>query len=117
MFAAAITSIIGSAYTSVSFIKSFHPFITKYQNIITIIFITVSMGIFIIVGKPVNLLIIAGALNGIILPISLTVMLIAAYKPEIVGSYHQPLLLTIVGIAIVVVLAFMSGRVLFDLLF
>lgn len=117
MFAAAITSIIGSAYTSVSFIKSFHPFITKYQNIITIIFITVSMGIFIVVGKPVNLLIIAGALNGIILPISLTVMLIAAYKPEIVGSYHQPLLLTIVGIAIVVVLAFMSGKVLFDLLF
>jgi Mn2+/Fe2+ NRAMP family transporter len=115
MFAAAVTSIIGSAYTSVSFIKSFHPLITKHQNRITILFIAISMVIFILIGKPVTLLIIAGALNGIILPISLTVMLIAAYKPNIVGSYNQPVLLTVFGITIVLVLTYMSIKVIIDL--
>ncbi|PRD57104.1 NRAMP family divalent metal transporter [Sphingobacterium gobiense] len=112
MFAAAVTSVIGSAYTSVSFVKSFSPFIQRNENWIIIAFITISICIFVIVGKPVNLLIMAGAVNGIILPISLSVMLIAAYKKDIVGSYKQPLLLTCVGVVIVVAMTWMSVRIL-----
>ncbi|MEI2274631.1 divalent metal cation transporter [Sphingobacterium sp. ML3W] len=115
MFAASITSIIGSAYTSVSFIKTFSARIAKNENWIIIAFILISTLIFVFVGKPVHLLIIAGAVNGIILPISLTVMLIAAYKPAIVGVYKQPVLLTLIGATIVVLMAFMSLRVLMDL--
>jgi len=115
MFAASITSIIGSAYTSVSFIKTFNARIAKNENWIIIAFILISTLIFVFVGKPVHLLIIAGAVNGFILPISLTVMLIAAYKPGIVGVYKQPILLTLVGVTIVVLMAFMSLRVLMDL--
>lgn len=111
MFAAAVTSVIGSAYTSVSFIKSFSPKIAKNENWIIMGFIVVSTLVFISVGQPVNLLIIAGALNGVILPISLTVMLIAAYKPDIVGGYRQPILLTLLGIAIVLLMTFMSVKV------
>lgn len=115
MFAASITSIIGSAYTSVSFIKTFNARIAKNENWIIIAFILISTLIFVFVGKPVHLLIIAGAVNGFILPISLTVMLIAAYKPAIVGVYKQPILLTLVGVTIVMLMAFMSLRVLMDL--
>ncbi|MNY43773.1 hypothetical protein D3C86_1787540 [compost metagenome] len=75
----------------------------------------ISTLIFVFVGKPVHLLIIAGAVNGVILPISLTVMLIAAYKPAIVGVYKQPVLLTLVGATIVVLMAYMSLQVLMDL--
>ncbi|GAA4173050.1 NRAMP family divalent metal transporter [Sphingobacterium ginsenosidimutans] len=115
MFAASITSIIGSAYTSVSFIKTFNARIAKNENWIIIAFILISTLIFVFVGKPVHLLIIAGAVNGFILPISLTVMLIAAYKPAIVGVYKQPILLTLIGATIVALMAFMSLRVLMDL--
>lgn len=115
MFAASITSIIGSAYTSVSFIKTFNTQIAKNENWIIIAFILISTLIFVFVGKPVHLLIIAGAVNGIILPVSLTVMLIAAYKPAIVGVYKQPILLTLAGATIVVLMAFMSISVILDL--
>ncbi|WP_343561142.1 NRAMP family divalent metal transporter [Sphingobacterium sp.] len=115
MFAASITSVIGSAYTSVSFIKTFNKRIAKNENWIIIAFIVISTLIFVSVGKPVHLLIIAGAVNGIILPVSLTVMLIAAYKPAIVGTYKQPILLTLVGATIVVLMAFMSISVIRDL--
>jgi len=115
MFAASITSIIGSAYTSVSFIKTFSTRIAKNENWIIIGFILISTIIFVSVGKPVQLLIIAGAVNGIILPISLTVMLIAAYKPAIVGVYKQPVILTLIGATIVLLMTFMSLRVMIDL--
>lgn len=116
MFAAAVTSIIGSAYTSVSFIKSFSTRIVKNENWVIIGFILISTLVFIALGKPVNLLIMAGAINGIILPISLSVMLIAAYKPAIVGMYKQPLPLTLIGATIVVLMAYMSIRVLIDMI-
>ncbi|SKB97216.1 Mn2+ and Fe2+ transporters of the NRAMP family [Sphingobacterium nematocida] len=116
MFAAAVTSIIGSAYTSVSFIKSFSAKIAKNENWIIIGFILISTIVFVALGKPVSLLIIAGAVNGIILPISLSVMLIAAYKPAIVGTYKQPLALTVIGATIVVLMAYMSIRVMVDVL-
>lgn len=116
MFAAAVTSIIGSAYTSVSFIKSFSTKVARNENWIIIGFILISTLVFIALGKPVNLLIIAGAVNGIILPISLSVMLMAAYKPTIVGAYKQPIALTLVGVAIVMLMAYMSIRVIIDLL-
>ncbi|WP_140939566.1 NRAMP family divalent metal transporter [Sphingobacterium lumbrici] len=115
MFAAAVTSIIGSAYTSISFIKSFSTKIAKNENWIIIAFILISTTIFVVVGKPVNLLIIAGAINGIILPISLSVMLIASYTSAIVGEYKQPLPLTVIGVTIVLLMAFMSIRVIIDL--
>jgi Mn2+/Fe2+ NRAMP family transporter len=115
IFAAAVTSIIGSAYTSVSFIKSFSPKISKNENWLIIIFIMISMFTFIAIGKPVNLLIIAGAINGIILPISLSVMLVASYNSNIVGAYKQPFWLTFIGISIVIIMSFMSIKILSDL--
>lgn len=116
MFSAAVTSVIGSAYTSVSFVKSFSPKIAKNENKVIIGFILVSTVIFVLVGKPVKLLILAGVLNGFILPVTLATILFAAYKTRIVGDYKHPLWLTCFGILVVLIMTFMSGKVLFGMI-
>ncbi|SDM69359.1 Mn2+ and Fe2+ transporters of the NRAMP family [Fictibacillus solisalsi] len=108
MWSAAVTSIVGAAYTSVSFIRSFHPRLEKYGNLLIVVFILLSTIIFIQVGNPVRLLVFVGALNGLILPITLGVMLVAAYNKNIVGSYRHPLWMTLVGAVISIGMAVMG---------
>jgi len=108
IWAAGISSVVGSAYTSVSFIKSFHPVILKFNREIIITFISISCIIFILIGKPVSILLTVGAINGFILPIALGIMLVAAYRSKIVSNYKQPLLLTITGLAVVITMIWMS---------
>jgi Mn2+/Fe2+ NRAMP family transporter len=114
MFSAAITSVIGSAYTSVSFTRSWHPAIGRQQNRVIMAFIALSTLIFVIFGKPIPLLILAGALNGFILPVTLGTILIAAYRRQVVGDYRHPWLLTGIGLLVVVAMAWMSGMVFID---
>ncbi|MFB1081832.1 NRAMP family divalent metal transporter [Jeotgalibacillus sp. JSM ZJ347] len=109
MWSAAISSVIGAAYTSVSFIKTFSPFLAKYEKFLIVGFITASTAIFASIGQPVTLLILAGALNGLILPISLGVILLAAHNKKIVGDYNHPKWLTGFGVLIVVVMAYLGG--------
>lgn len=109
MWAAAITSVVGAAYTSVSFIRTFHPAIEKHHNKVIILFIVCSTSIFAFIGQPVNVLIIAGALNALILPIALGTILMAAYRKDIVGSeYKQPLWLTISGALVVIGMGYLA---------
>lgn len=108
MWAAAITSVIGAAYTSVSFIRTFHKNLETYHRWIIVAFIVISTIVFVSIGKPVKTLILVGALNGLILPISLGVMLIAAYKRNIVGDYKHPLWMTIFGSIVVMAMTYMG---------
>ncbi|QNR86682.1 divalent metal cation transporter [Pedobacter riviphilus] len=108
IWAAGISSVVGSAYTSISFIKSFHPLILKFNREITIAFIAISCIIFILIGKPVKILLTVGAINGFILPIALGIMLIAAYKTKIIANYKQPFWLTLTGLAVVLTMVWMS---------
>lgn len=112
MFSAAITSVIGSAYTSVSFIKSFSPAIARNENKLIIAFILVSTLIFMLVGKPVKLLIMAGVVNGFILPVTLATILFAAYKTRIIGDYKHPVWLSTLGVLVVAIMTYMSINVL-----
>ncbi|MCJ8163417.1 divalent metal cation transporter [Pontibacter sp. E15-1] len=114
MLSAAVTSVIGSAYTSVSFVKSFHSGVARHENWVIIGFIAVSTVIFVFVGRPVKLLILAGALNGLILPITLGTILIAAYKTRVVGLYRHPVWLTVFGVLVVLVMAGMGGYTLWQ---
>ena len=116
MWSAAITSVVGSAYTSVSFIRSFQPRITQLNRQIIIAFISMSCVIYLIVGQPVKTLIVVGALNGLILPLSLGIMLVAAYRAKIVGSYKQPLWLSVAGATVVVLMTWMGYQTLVQLL-
>jgi Mn2+/Fe2+ NRAMP family transporter len=105
MWAAAITSVVGSAYTSVSFLRTLHPRIDRSRNAVIVAFIVVSTVIFLLVGRPVRLLILAGALNGLILPASIGVMLVAAHRRRIVGEYRHPVWLTVVGALVAAAMA------------
>lgn len=116
MWAAAITSIIGSAYTSVSFIKSFHRSIQRFNQPIIILFILLSGALYFSIGQPVKTLLVVGALNGLILPITLSTMLIAAYKTRIVQDYRQAHWLTAAGIIVVALMLWMGYQTIQSLL-
>ena len=108
---AAITSIIGAAYTSVSFLKTFSPKIAEKENLWTIAFIVISTFVMAFLGKPATLLVLAGALNGLILPVTLGVCLVASQNKKIVGeNYKHPKLLLILGIVVVVLAAYVGVR-------
>ncbi|MBN9656519.1 divalent metal cation transporter [Halobacillus sp. GSS1] len=109
MWAAAVTSVVGAAYTSVSFIRTFNKTINKHHKWFIVAFIVISTTVFVSVGEPVKVLILVGSLNGLILPIALGVMLIAAYKQKIVGDYKHPLWLTIFGVLIVIAMSYMGA--------
>ncbi|MCO4097230.1 divalent metal cation transporter [Macrococcoides canis] len=106
LLAAAMSSVIGAAYTSASFLKGFHPWFLKHNNIVVILFIVISTTVFSFVGKPVELLVLAGAFNGLILPVSLTAILIASRKKSIVGDYEHPKWIFWLGVFAVIVTIF-----------
>lgn len=112
LWAAAISSVIGCAYTSVSFIRTFSAKLEANYRWLIIGFIVFSTLVFVIVGRPVFILVIVGTLNGLILPITLTVTLIAAYKKRVVGAYKHPLWMTIFGVIVVVLTTYMCGMTL-----
>jgi Mn2+/Fe2+ NRAMP family transporter len=116
MWAAAITSVIGCAYTSVSFIRTFSKKIDEYYRFAIIAFIIFSTFIFAVIGHPVKVLIIVGALNGLILPITLGSLLFAATMTKIVGDYKHPLWMSIFGWIIVVVMLYMGGYTMLNIL-
>lgn len=104
MWSAAITSVIGAAYTSVSFIKTFNKNLEKHDNYLVIGFILFSTIFFWFNPKPVELLILAGTINGFILPVGLALILLASGKTKIVGDYKHPLWLQITGWLVVLVM-------------
>ena len=108
--AAALTSIVGAAYTSVSFLKTFFKVVKDYENLFIIGFIVVSTLILIFLGKPVKLLILAGSLNGLILPITLAISLIASKKQDIVGKYKHSNILFFLGWIVVLVTAYIGVK-------
>lgn len=108
MWSAAITSVIGAAYTSVSFIRTFSKRLEQHHKWVIISFIIVSTLCFVVIGKPVKVLLLVGAINGLILPIALGTLLVAAYRKDIVGDYKHPLWLTISGSLVVIVMALMG---------
>jgi Mn2+/Fe2+ NRAMP family transporter len=108
IWSAAITSVVGASYTSVSFWKTLVPAVKKYEKLVISLFIVLSTVIFVAAGEPVKILILAGAFNGLILPLALAVMLIAANKLSIVHQYKHPLFLQIIGWLVVIVMTYMG---------
>ena len=103
LFSAGISSVVGAAFTSVSFLKTLHPFISKNEKWFVVGFIAFSTGMMVILGGAATLLIIAGAVNGLILPISLGTMLAASKSKKIVGDYKHPTWLFVLGLVVVVI--------------
>jgi Mn2+/Fe2+ NRAMP family transporter len=111
MWSAAITSVVGAAYTSVSFLP-----VAKHGSAATrwwiIGFIALSAALFLIVGRPVAVLVLVGALNALVLPLGLCVALLAARRTETVGSYVHPPWMTWAGWGVALAMAGLGARAL-----
>lgn len=98
---AAITSVIGAAYTSVSFITVFKKDISeRARNIATVIFIAVSLFFYVVITTPpAQMLVFVGGLNGLILPIGLSIFIYAAWaRSDLMGGYRYPRWLLALGV-------------------
>ncbi|GAA3295953.1 divalent metal cation transporter [Arthrobacter citreus] len=98
-WAAALTSVIGASYTSVSFITNLTTK-ARTRNLLTVAFIAVCTGAYLLLGQtPQTLLVFAGAFNGLILPLGFAVLLWAAWRRrDLLAGYNYPKWLLIVGV-------------------
>jgi Mn2+/Fe2+ NRAMP family transporter len=108
MWAAAITSVVGAAFTSVSFFKTFHASLEKRSNYVIVGFIIVSMIIFLSIGQPIKVLVWAGTINGFILPIGLALILLASRKSSILKNYKHPVWMQVAGWLVVLIMTVFS---------
>lgn len=102
LWAAAITSVIGAAYTSVSFITVFKKDITERgRNFATVAFIALSLVSYVLVTTPpATMLVFVGGLNGLILPIGLTIFIYAAWaRSDLMSGYRYPRWLLALGVS------------------
>jgi len=114
LWSAAISSVVGAAYTSVSFFKTFHPVFARHERACISVFIVLSTSIFVLIGKPTQLLIFAGAINGLILPIALAIVLVAAASPRLMGTYRHPRWMLLSGWVVVLIMGGLSLRALWE---
>jgi Mn2+/Fe2+ NRAMP family transporter len=111
LWAASITSVIGASYTSVSFLSGLLKGNERRRNFAVVGFVALCTALFLALGKaPVTLLVLAGALNGLILPVGLTVILwVAACRwQDLLGGYKYPRWLLIIGIAVWVLTVYLG---------
>ncbi len=108
LWSAAISSVIGASYTSYSFIKNLKIKILQNERKCITAFIVISTSIFIFLGKPKELLLMAGLVNGFILPFALSIMLIAGRKLPILKQYKYPIWIEAMGWMVVVMMGTMS---------
>ncbi|MCF3641068.1 divalent metal cation transporter [Rhizobium sp. TRM95111] len=100
LWAAAITSVIGAAYTSVSFITVFKKDISERQrNLATVAFIGISLVAYVLITTPpAAMLVFVGGLNGLILPIGFSIFVYAAWaRPDLMAGYVYPRWLLVLG--------------------
>lgn len=108
IWAASITSVIGCAYTSVTFLTNFSDFIERNKRFFIIGFIAISTLIFATIGKPAQVLVLVGTLNGLVLPIALIIILFAAYRKNIIGDYRHPVWMAAFGWIVAIAMSILS---------
>lgn len=120
LWAAAITSVIGASYTTVSFVTSRTKTSDRTRTILVVAFIAVSTVIFLSVGTaPTQLLVFAGAFNGLLLPVGIGVLLWVAWRrKDLLRGYQYPKWLLLIGGAawlLTIYLAVRSVKPVFEL--
>jgi Mn2+/Fe2+ NRAMP family transporter len=111
LWCAGITSVVGASYTSVSFWKTLVPAINNHERAVTGLFILASTIVFIQLGHPVALLVLAGAVNGLILPIALAMVLVASRMRKLTNGYEHPIYWQVIGWIVVIVMSWMGAHV------
>ena len=108
MWAAAVTSVVGASYTSVSFLRSVSTTVERRERAAIVTLIVASTLLFLVVGRPVKTLVVVGTINGFILPLALGALLLAARRRDVLGSYRHPAWLIVFGWLVTLVMAVMS---------
>ncbi len=108
LFVASMTSVVGNSYMAISLIKTLFPVVARNEKGWCIGFIAITTLGTTLMNTPVVLLMTAGLVNSIILPVILCCILLATRRKDIVGDYQHPKWLTALGSFIVVVMAFGS---------
>ncbi|WP_416957074.1 NRAMP family divalent metal transporter [Nocardioides sp. T5] len=98
LWSAALTSVIGAAYTSVSFVTT-SATAERTRSLVTVAFIAFCAVVYLIIEQaPTQLLIFAGTFNGLILPIGFGVLLWVAWRRrDLLNGYRYPAWLLVVG--------------------
>jgi Mn2+/Fe2+ NRAMP family transporter len=99
LWAAAITSVIGASYTTVTFITSRSRTSERTRTALVCGFIAFTTLVFVSVGTPpTTLLVFAGAFNGLLLPFGIAVLLwVATRRADLLRGYAYPRWLLVVG--------------------
>lgn len=71
-------------------------------------FIAISTLVFATIGRPAQVLVLAGTLNGLILPLALSTILLAAYRRNIIGDYKHPVWMAVFGWFVAIAMAILS---------
>lgn len=111
LFAASVTSVIGASYTTVSFLKTLHPVIAKNERWFCIGLIVLSTVLMLAFGNVKGIVIIVGAINAAILPLSLFCTLRVSKNKKLVGeNYRHPTVLYVLGwiVAVLAVLILLA---------
>lgn len=110
VWAAGLSSVIGASFTSVSFVtkQGFDP---KKRGWITVGFIVVTTIIYLLVGTaPQQLLLAAGAFNGIALPVSFGVVLwVGFFRKDLLHGYNPPKWMLFLGLAAWAITVYMGA--------
>ncbi|RJX71949.1 divalent metal cation transporter [Vibrio sinensis] len=109
LFVASITSVVGNSYMAISLIKTLFPVVARNEKAWCVGFIIITSLGTVTMNMPILLLMLAGLVNSIILPIVLGIVLAATRRKDIVGDYKHPVYLTVVGALIVMVMAAASA--------
>lgn len=103
LWVAALTSVIGAAYTSVSFLTVFKADMSeRARDIATVAFIGVSLVLYLVITTPpAKMLVFVGGLNGLILPIGFSIVLYAAWaRSDLMGGHRYPRWLLGLGVLV-----------------
>jgi Mn2+/Fe2+ NRAMP family transporter len=110
LWCAAITSVVGASYTSISFLENWHPVVRQFRQWFIVAFIILGTIAFAGFGNPVGILVAAGAINGLILPVALGLILLTHVFRKLPFDYRHPLWLKISGWLAVALLAYISAQ-------
>ena len=103
LWVAALTSVIGAAYTSVSFLTVFKADMSeRTRDIATVAFIGISLVLYLaITTPPAKMLVFVGGLNGLILPIGFSIVLYAAWaRSDLMDGHRYPRWLLGLGVGV-----------------